>query len=243
MVSRAQARQLSEIAYGALTPERGETQNLLVPVCASFTHIAYSTYRLEPQFAIFGQSAAVAAVLAIRAAAGGGGNGPAVVQDVDIATLQAELRAQGVLIDALPMPAPGPLSLAACGSAPNSSVAAQLFRHNVSDGSLRCGGLCAGVFAYSNSTGAAVVLAKCHTTDPSQPGNEAFDVIEAPPAAGVLVRSRMSGLCVAPASPAGLEQRDCAGSAGVRWLLPASPQLGVWQQADSPSLCVTASVD
>ena len=62
------------------------------------THIAYSTYRLEPQFAVFGHSAAVAAVLAVRAA---GVNASVVVQDVDVAALQAELRAQGQLLYAI----------------------------------------------------------------------------------------------------------------------------------------------
>jgi hypothetical protein len=41
--------QLTEVPYGAITPRRNETSNLLVPVCASFTHIGFATYRLEPQ--------------------------------------------------------------------------------------------------------------------------------------------------------------------------------------------------
>jgi hypothetical protein len=34
--------QLTEVPYDALTPRRGEASNLLVPVCASFTHVAFS---------------------------------------------------------------------------------------------------------------------------------------------------------------------------------------------------------
>jgi len=236
----AQERQLSEVPYGALTPRRDDTLNLLVPVCASFTHIAYSTFRLEPQFAIFGQSAAVAAVLAARAAA----PGAAVVQDVDVAALQAALRAQGVLIDALPAPQPGALVLEACAA----NASAQLFSYDAADGSLRSGGLCASVFAYSNSSGADIVLAACHTDDPSRPRNQAFDLVAAQPARGsgeappsLLVRARLSGLCVAPApAAAGLEQRACDGA--TRWLLPPSSQQGAWQEADAPGQCVTASV-
>lgn len=54
-----------EIAYGALVPKRGQADNLLVPVCASCSHIAFGSIRMEPVFMILGQSAATAACLAI----------------------------------------------------------------------------------------------------------------------------------------------------------------------------------
>jgi len=39
---------------------------LLVPVCASSSHIAFGSIRMEPVFTILGQSAATATVLAIE---------------------------------------------------------------------------------------------------------------------------------------------------------------------------------
>ena len=55
-----------EIAYGALTPKRGQADNLLVPVCVSASHIAFGSIRMEPVFMVLGQSAATAAVMAIE---------------------------------------------------------------------------------------------------------------------------------------------------------------------------------
>ena len=53
------------ISYRAITPKRNEVSNLLVPVCLSASHIAYGSIRMEPVFMVLGQSAAVAASLAI----------------------------------------------------------------------------------------------------------------------------------------------------------------------------------
>ena len=53
------------IAYRSLTPRRRECENLLVPICLSATHIAYGSIRMEPVFMILGQSAGIAASLAI----------------------------------------------------------------------------------------------------------------------------------------------------------------------------------
>jgi hypothetical protein len=73
-----------QISYGALVPKKAECQNLLVPVCASSTHIAFGSIRMEPVFMILGQSAATAAVQAID-------KGIA-VQDVDYEELKAQLE-------------------------------------------------------------------------------------------------------------------------------------------------------
>ncbi|MDD4756762.1 MAG: FAD-dependent oxidoreductase [Prolixibacteraceae bacterium] len=54
-----------EIAYGSIIPVKEECQNLLVPVCASASHIAFGSIRMEPVFMILGQSAAAAACLSI----------------------------------------------------------------------------------------------------------------------------------------------------------------------------------
>ena len=59
-------KQPYEIAYGSLTPKANQAENLLVPVCASASHIAYGSIRMEPVFMILGQSAATAAVMAIE---------------------------------------------------------------------------------------------------------------------------------------------------------------------------------
>ena len=53
------------IDFGAITPKEKQCSNLLVSVCVSSTHIAYGSIRMEPVFMILGQSAAIAASLAI----------------------------------------------------------------------------------------------------------------------------------------------------------------------------------
>lgn len=71
------------IGYGAILPRTGQCGNLLVPVCVSASHIAYGSIRMEPVFMVLGQSAATAAVLAIR--------DRVAVQDVDRARLRQAL--------------------------------------------------------------------------------------------------------------------------------------------------------
>ena len=72
-----------QIAYGSLTPKKGEIENLLVPVCVSSTHIAFGSIRMEPVFMILGQSAATAAAMAI--------DNNLAVQDVPYAKLRERL--------------------------------------------------------------------------------------------------------------------------------------------------------
>lgn len=75
-----------EIPYRALTPKAQECENLLVAVCVSATHIAYSSIRMEPQYMIMGHSAGVAAAMAAKS--------QLPVQKIDINELQIRLRQQ-----------------------------------------------------------------------------------------------------------------------------------------------------
>ena len=54
------------ISYRAIVPKRSEALNLLVPVCLSASHIAFGSIRMEPVFMVIGQSAAIAASIAIE---------------------------------------------------------------------------------------------------------------------------------------------------------------------------------
>ncbi len=53
------------ISYRSIIPRKEECSNLFVPVCLSSTHIAFGSIRMESVFMILGQSAALAASLAI----------------------------------------------------------------------------------------------------------------------------------------------------------------------------------
>lgn len=83
-----------QMPYRALTPKRAECENLLVAGAASFTHVAFCTYRLESVWMIGGQAAGVAAAMVAKA------NQP--VQSVDVPKLQEKLRAQKQVVDFIP---------------------------------------------------------------------------------------------------------------------------------------------
>jgi len=82
------------ISYRAIVPRRGESENLLVPVCLSSSHIAYGSIRMEPVFFSLGQSAATAACQAIDA--------NIAVQDVPYEKLRGRLLADGQVLSYAP---------------------------------------------------------------------------------------------------------------------------------------------
>jgi hypothetical protein len=80
-----------QISYRSLRPRQGECANLLVPVCLAASHIAYGSIRMEPVFMVMGQSAAIAAGLAIEE--------KVPVQKIDLTELRRRLLAAGQLLE------------------------------------------------------------------------------------------------------------------------------------------------
>jgi hypothetical protein len=72
------------VSYRSIVPKRSECGNLLVPVCLSASHIAYGSIRMEPVFMMLGQSAAMAASMAI--------DSKTAVQKVNVKKLQSMLK-------------------------------------------------------------------------------------------------------------------------------------------------------
>lgn len=79
------------VPYRALTPKIEACSNLLVPVCFSASYIAYASARMEPVFSILGESAGVAAALAVQKST--------TVQNVDVPALQRRLVERGQILE------------------------------------------------------------------------------------------------------------------------------------------------
>ncbi|MBM3495625.1 MAG: FAD-dependent oxidoreductase, partial [Armatimonadetes bacterium] len=82
------------VSYRCIVPKRGQCANLLVPVCISASHIAYGSARMEPVFMVLGQSAALAAHIALETGAA--------VQDVPYTDLRARLLDAGQVLEWTP---------------------------------------------------------------------------------------------------------------------------------------------
>ena len=87
-----------QMPVSLLLPKRAEAANLLVPVCASASHVAYATVRMEPQFMMLGHAAGVVAALSAKH--------EAAVQDVDLAEMHALLVADGAHLNGTETPKP-----------------------------------------------------------------------------------------------------------------------------------------
>lgn len=75
------------ISFRSIIPKTTECTNMLVPVCVSASHVAYSSIRMEPVYMMLGQAAATAAVLAIDAGK--------TVQELQYSDLKEQLSNQG----------------------------------------------------------------------------------------------------------------------------------------------------
>lgn len=71
------------ISYKSIVPKKSEVNNLFAPACLSATHIAFGSIRMEPVFMVLGQSAAIAASIAI--------DKDYKVQDIPYKELEADL--------------------------------------------------------------------------------------------------------------------------------------------------------
>lgn len=80
-----------EIPYRSLTPKSAECDNLLVPVCLSASHVAFSSIRVEEVWMMLGQAAGTAAAMAARQDRS--------VQQINTESLRTRLRIAGLYLD------------------------------------------------------------------------------------------------------------------------------------------------
>lgn len=80
-----------ELSYRIITPKQNECTNLLVPVCASASHVGFCSIRVEVTWMQLGQAAGVAATMAAK--------NKKPVQEIDVKRLQETLKEAGVLLN------------------------------------------------------------------------------------------------------------------------------------------------
>jgi hypothetical protein len=86
-----QPGRIFDLPYWAMTPKKTQCQNLLVPVCVSASHVAFSAIRLEPTWMKLGEVAGLAAAIANKQALA--------VQQVPIDRLQQHARRRGIPLE------------------------------------------------------------------------------------------------------------------------------------------------
>ncbi|MBD3375623.1 FAD-dependent oxidoreductase [candidate division KSB1 bacterium] len=79
-----------ELSYRLLLPKATECTNLLVPVCASLSHVAFCSYRLEPTWMQMGHVSGTAAALAIKSTDS--------LHNLDIDALQQSLVREDMIV-------------------------------------------------------------------------------------------------------------------------------------------------
>ena len=79
-----------QIPYRSILPQAQESRNLLVPVALSASHVAFSSLRVEPTWMVLGQSAGIAASIAIE--------DEVAVQQVSVSKLMKRLEARGQIL-------------------------------------------------------------------------------------------------------------------------------------------------
>ena len=75
---------------GGSLPRAKECSNLLVPVCISASTVAYSSFRMEPNYMIAGHSAGVAAAMAAKTSMS--------VHKVNLDKLQEHIREESQIL-------------------------------------------------------------------------------------------------------------------------------------------------
>lgn len=90
----AQRVQPYEIPYRVMLPKCTEAENLLVPVCVSSSHIAYSSIRMEPVYMMLGHAAGLAAAMSLSQNIG--------IHELSVIKLRSKMISQGAVLNAKP---------------------------------------------------------------------------------------------------------------------------------------------